>query len=59
MFFDFRKKPALSRLGVEVPEDEFELKLTSEPFLVCGYKRIAVKVVDVYGNGSTVVQELS
>ncbi len=58
MFFDFRKKPALSKLGVEVPDDEFTLKLTSEPFPVRGYKRIAVKVVDVYGNESTVVREL-
>ena len=31
---------------------------TSEPFPVRGYKRIAVKVVDVYGNESTVVQDL-
>ncbi|MDR7420375.1 MAG: site-specific DNA-methyltransferase [Armatimonadota bacterium] len=59
MFFDFRKKPALSRLGVEVPDDEFTLKLTSEPFPLRGYKRIAVKVVDVYGNESTVVRELA
>jgi adenine-specific DNA-methyltransferase len=59
MFFDFRKKPALSKLGVEVPDDEFKLKLTSEPFPLRGYKRIAVKVVDVYGNESTVVRDLS
>ncbi|MEW5884921.1 MAG: DNA methyltransferase, partial [Armatimonadota bacterium] len=58
MFFDFRKKPALSKLGVEVPDEEFALRLTSEPFPVRGYKRIAVKVVDVYGNESTVVREL-
>ncbi len=31
----------------------------SEPFPERGYKRIAVKVVDVYGNESTVVRELS
>ncbi len=58
-FFDFRKKPALSNLGVEVPEDEFTLKLTSDPFPVRGYKRIAMKVVDVYGNESTVVCDLA
>jgi hypothetical protein len=59
MFFDFRKKPALSKLGVEVPDDEFTLKLTSDPFPVRGYKRIAVKVVDVYGNESVVVRDLA
>jgi adenine-specific DNA-methyltransferase len=58
MFFDFKKKPALSKLGVEVPDEEFALRLTSEPFPVRGYKRIAVKVVDVYGNESTVVRDL-
>jgi len=59
MFFDFKKKPALSKLGVEVPDEEFALRLTSEPFPVRGYKRIAVKVVDVYGNESVVVRELT
>jgi hypothetical protein len=58
MFFDFKKKPALSKLGVEVDEEEFELKRASEPFPVRGYKRVAVKVVDVYGNESTVVRDL-
>ena len=58
MFFDFKKKPALSKLGLDVAGEEFELKLTSEPFPLRGYKRIAVKVVDVYGNESTVVKDL-
>jgi hypothetical protein len=58
MFFDFKKKPGLSKLAVEVPEEEFARRLTSEPFPVRGYKRIAVKVVDVYGNESVVVREL-
>jgi len=35
------------------------LKLDSEPFPVRAYKRIAVKVVDVYGNESTVVRDLA
>jgi len=34
------------------------MKLTSEPFVPRQYKRIAVKVVDVYGNESTVVRDL-
>ncbi len=39
--------------------DEFTLKLTSALFPVRGYERIAVRVVGVYGNASTVVLELS
>ncbi len=59
MFFDFWKKPARSKLGFEIDAGEFELKLTSDSFPVRGYKRLAVKVVDVYGNESTVVRELA
>ncbi len=58
MFFDFRKKLALSKLGLDIADDAFELKVTSEPFPLRAYKRIAVKVVDVYGNESTVVKDL-
>ena len=53
MFFDFKKTPNIkAALKAEVDPEEFTLKLTSEPFPVRGYKRIAVKVVDVYGNES-------
>jgi adenine-specific DNA-methyltransferase len=59
MFFDFKKTPNIkAALKAEVDPDEFTLKLTSEPFPVRGYKRIAVKVVDVYGNESVVVRDL-
>jgi hypothetical protein len=58
MFFDFKKKSATSKLGLDVDDEEFTLKLASEPFPVRGYRRIAVKVVDVYGNESTVVRDL-
>jgi adenine-specific DNA-methyltransferase len=58
MFFDFKRKPAISKLGIAVDDAEFILKLRSEPFPVRGYRRIAVKVVDVYGNESTVVRDL-
>jgi len=58
MFFDFKRKPATSKLGLDVNDEEFALKLASEPFPVRGYKRIAVKVVDVYGNESTVVRDI-
>jgi hypothetical protein len=60
MFFDFKKTPNIkAALKAEVNPEEFRLKLASEPFPVRGYKRIAVKVVDVYGNESTVVRDLA
>jgi adenine-specific DNA-methyltransferase len=58
MFFDFKKAPNLKTLGVEVDPDEFKLQVESQSFAVGRYKRIAVKVVDVFGNESTVVREL-
>ncbi|MBI3157015.1 MAG: site-specific DNA-methyltransferase [Burkholderiales bacterium] len=58
MFFDFKKTPNIkAALKAEVDPGEFTLKLESEPFPLRGYKRIAVKVVDVYGNESTMVRE--
>lgn len=60
MFFDFKKAPNIrAALKAEVDPTEFTLKLASEPFPVRGYKRIAVKVVDVYGNESTIVRDLA
>jgi hypothetical protein len=41
-----------------VPDDEFKLRLASEPFAPGRYNRIAVKAVDVYGNESTIVKDL-
>jgi adenine-specific DNA-methyltransferase len=59
MSFDFKKAPNIkAALKAEVDPEEFTLKLTSEPFPVRGYKRVAVKVVDVYGNESVVVRDL-
>jgi len=59
MFFDFKKAPNIkAALKAEVDPEEFALKLTSEPFHPRRYKRIAVKVVDVYGHESTVVRDL-
>lgn len=59
MFFDFKKTPNIkAALKAEVDPEEFTLKLTSEPFPVRGYKRVAVKVVDVYGNEAVVVRDL-
>lgn len=59
MFFDFKTPNIKAALKAEVDPEEFTLKLASEPFPVRGYKRIAVKVVDVYGNESTLVRELA
>jgi hypothetical protein len=59
MFFDFRKKPAIERtLGIEIDPDEWTLRLTSDPFESGRYARIAVRVVDVFGNESTVLKDL-
>lgn len=57
MFFDFKKAPNLKNLGLEPATDEFSLQLESQPFSLRRYRRIAVKVVDVFGNESTVVRE--
>ena len=60
MFFDFKKAPNLkATMKAEVDPDEFKLQLVSQPFPARGYKRVAVKVVDVFGNESTVVRELT
>jgi adenine-specific DNA-methyltransferase len=60
MFFDFKKALNLKvALKVEVEPEEYKLQLTSQLFPVRGYKRIAVKVVDVYGNESTLVKDLN
>jgi adenine-specific DNA-methyltransferase len=60
MFFDFKKTPNIkAALKVEVEPSEFSLSLTSEPFAPRQYKRVAVRVVDVYGNESTVVRDLN
>lgn len=60
MFFDFKKAPNLkAALKAEVDPDEYQLQLESLPFPVRDYKRIAVKVVDVFGNESTVVRDLA
>jgi adenine-specific DNA-methyltransferase len=60
MFFDFKRAPNLkAALKAEVDPQEFKLQAESRPFPVRGYKRIAVKVVDVFGNESTVVKNLA
>lgn len=56
MFFAFKRAPDLKS---EIDPSEFKLATSSHPFPVRKYKRIAVKVVDVYGNESTLVRELA
>src|SRR5437868_3338683 len=58
MFFDFKKVPNIKTLGVDIEPDEFKLQSESQPFPVGRYKRVAVKVVDAFGNESTIVREL-
>lgn len=59
MFFDFKKTPNLkAALRADIDPQEFKLQTTSHPFPLRGYKRIAVKVVDVFGNESTMVREI-
>jgi hypothetical protein len=59
MFFDFKKAPNLkAALRAEIDAEEYKLQLESRAFPLRGYKRIAVKVVDVYGNESTLVRDL-
>lgn len=57
MFFDFKRKPAIeSALGIKVDDAEWKLRLESDPFEPGKYHHIAVRVVDVYGNESTIVK---
>ena len=59
MFFDFKKAPNLkAAFKADVDPEEFKLQTTSQRFPIRGYKRLAVKVVDVFGNESTVVKDL-
>lgn len=60
MFFNFKRLPNLSKVLPNAPDDcEFRFKTESAPFTPGKYSRIAVKVVDVYGNESTIVKNLT
>jgi hypothetical protein len=60
LVFDFLKAPILeAALRSEVGPEEFRSQLTSLVFLVRGCDRIAVKVVNEYGNESTGAMELT
>jgi adenine-specific DNA-methyltransferase len=59
MFFDFKKKPSIeATLKIVVDPLEWSLRSTSDPFEARRYGRAAVKVVDVFGNESTVIKDL-
>jgi adenine-specific DNA-methyltransferase len=58
IFFDFKKAPNLKNLGISIEARELKLGLQSEPFAIGSYRRIAARVVDVFGNESTVVSDL-
>jgi len=60
MFFDFKRTPNLkAALKATIDPAEFKLQTISQPFVMRGYSRIAVKVVDIFGNESTVVKSLA
>ena len=60
LVLDFLKAPNLeAALRSEVGPEEFRSQLTSLVFLVRGCGRIAVKVVNEYGNESTGAMELT
>ena len=60
MFFDFKRVPNLSSvLPVDPDSEEFALKTESALFTSGRYARVAVKVVDVYGNESTVIKSIN
>lgn len=55
MFFDFKKHPNLkSIVNEDIDGREFSMRYESDPFSPGHYRVAAVKVVDVYGNESTV-----
>ncbi|MBU6427671.1 MAG: hypothetical protein KGR26_01545 [Cyanobacteria bacterium REEB65] len=57
VFFDFSRGPSLkAALRVDIPDADLRLQLTSQPFGSPRGGRVAVRVVDVYGNESTVVR---
>jgi len=59
MFFNFSGRTNIDRqANVSVDKKELRLQLESKPFPIREYKRVAVKVVDVFGNESTVVKEI-
>lgn len=59
MFFDFKKHPNLkSIVNEEIDGHEFAMRYESEHFPLGHYRMCAVKVVDVYGNESTVTVPL-
>jgi adenine-specific DNA-methyltransferase len=59
MFFDFKRKPVIeAALGIKVSSEEWKLRLESESFPTGKYRRVAARVVDIYGNESTVVKDL-
>jgi adenine-specific DNA-methyltransferase len=57
MFFDFKKAPNIkAALKYPVPIEEYQLQLRSRPFTLGHSRQIAVKVIDVFGNESTIVK---
>jgi adenine-specific DNA-methyltransferase len=58
-FFDCSDVNLKGLVETEVQDEDLRLQTSSKPFPIGRYKRIAVKVIDVYGNESTVVKGLA
>jgi adenine-specific DNA-methyltransferase len=58
-FFDSPNVNLKGLVEPNVPADELKLQTSSKSFQIGRYERIAVKVIDVYGNESTVVRDLA
>jgi adenine-specific DNA-methyltransferase len=58
-FFDSPDVNLKGLVETKVQDEDLRLQTSSRPFLIGRYERIAVKVIDVYGNESTVVKGLA
>jgi len=58
-FFDSPDVNLKGLVETAVQDEDLKLQTTSKPFPIGRYKRIAVKVIDVYGNESTVIKDLA
>jgi adenine-specific DNA-methyltransferase len=58
-FFDSPDVNLKGLVEADVQDEDLRLQTSSRPFSIGRYERIAVKVIDVYGNESTVVKDLA
>lgn len=59
LFFQLANKKKFEKIaGKPLGDEDFEMQYTSRPFPIRTYRQVAVKVIDIYGNESTVVKSL-